>query len=49
MVQRVQLLQRQGVRHASKLHDALQQATALLPASSLGAADPGPEATPAQA
>ena len=49
MVQRVQLLQRQGVRHASKLHDALQQATALLPASSLGAADPEPEATPAQA
>ncbi len=49
MVQRVQLLQRQGVRHAGKLHDALQQATALLPASSLGAADPEPEATPAQA
>ena len=29
--------------------ELLEQATALLPASSLGAADPEPEATPAQA
>ncbi|MEJ3620964.1 SulP family inorganic anion transporter [Brachymonas wangyanguii] len=46
MVERVQLLQRHGVRHADRLQDALREATALLPASALKPADPGPAADP---